>query len=94
MTEKKKKKKRPVAHQRAIQLLKEHSVAHFRTLCEMYTPGTVVPTKDIPALIKAFREAGARLGVLRPTARVIRALQEQLTEVKEEGEKREKDKEL
>ena len=55
----------------------------------MYTPGTVVPTKDIPALIKAFKEAGTKMGILKPTARVIKALQEQMAEVKKEEEKEE-----
>lgn len=85
------KKKRPVAHQRAIQLLKEDPVTHLRTLCTMYVPGTVVPAKDIPALIKAFKEAGTKLGILKPTVKVIKALQKQLTEVKKEKEEEEKE---
>ena len=79
--------KRPVAHKRAIEMLKENPLLSLPTLWELYAPGTVVPTEDIPELIEAFIEAERKVYYL--TYKVVEALKEQ----RAEAEKKEKKKE-
>ena len=55
--------KRPLAYEAAMMLLKENPGAHIITLAAMYEKGTVVPTKAIPILIKAFETAKKELAI-------------------------------
>ena len=84
------KKKRPVVHEIAIKLLKEEPKTYFWPLVKLYEYGTVVPRKDIPELIKAFREAGKKLGYhVEDTIDefICNCLKEQLEETKETEKK-------
>lgn len=54
MTEKKKK---PIAHERAIELLKKDPIRFFDTLVELYKDGTVVPEENATDLVSAFLDA-------------------------------------
>jgi hypothetical protein len=58
---KEKKKKRPTAHEKAIELLNRDPGLHFATIATIYGEGTVIPTEAVPALIKAFRHANSRV---------------------------------
>lgn len=87
MKEKEKKEKRPVAHKRAIRLLREEPYMNLYTICKLYSKrGVVVPVKDIPELIEALQQAGREIG-LSLSASVgltIQDLQEQQAEAKKE----------
>ena len=74
-------KKRPTAHKRAEVLLGENPLGHLYTLARMYQAGTVVPVKDIPGLIEAFR--GAKAKMLSLVNMAIEALEKQMKETKE-----------
>lgn len=87
MSEKKGKKKRPAAHQVAIELLRENTGAHFSTLEAMYKRGTVVPAKGIPGLIDAFKNAGRIIAGSQAFVKdVIQILHEQHVEAKKKGQ--------
>jgi len=77
------KKKRPVTHRRAIEMLKEDPLLYLPTFLELYASGTVVPEEDIPELIFSFRKA---MNEVETTLReVVGALEEQRAEAEEKG---------
>lgn len=85
--------KRPVAHEMAIKLLELNPEAHTRTLAVLYREGTVVPVKDIPKLIKAFKKAAPKATIGRPIIRkVIPVIKEAVEALEEQAKEAEKKK--
>jgi len=77
-----KKKKRPVAHEVAIELLRKDPLRHIQTLTEMYKAETVVPNKDITKLTIAFQ--GAKIEIDSEIDKVVNILKKQLEKSKKE----------
>lgn len=96
----KKKKKRPTAHEKTIELLERDPALHFATIATIYGEGTVVPNEGIPALIEAFRQASSKVpqdlvssGLVEElSAQAIRSLEAQQAEAgsKKAGKVKEK----
>lgn len=79
------KKKRPTAHEAAIELLEKSPEIYFDTLYSMYMMGVVVPREAIRGLQRAFINAGVKLGGQRSSMLgIVRVLQEQLDEEADE----------
>jgi len=76
----KREEKRPAVHEVAIKLLKEIPQASVGITASMHAAGAVVPAKDIPELIEAFKEAKA--SVIELIYEAIRVLNKQLYEAK------------
>jgi len=86
----KEEKKRPVAHEMAVELLEEYSdqFATVAVLATMYARGTVVPAEGIPELIQAFEEALSKGPFAIAVRPAIEALNEQLEEAKKKEEEK------
>ena len=96
MKKKEKKEKRPVAHKRAIQLLRGEPHMHLYTVSKIYSErGAVVPAKDIPELIEALQQAGREmeLSLSISVKSAVQDLQEQQAEAKKEQREKEKGEE-
>ncbi len=91
-------KKKPVAHNVAVALLREAPRKYLKTLACLYREGTVVPAEDISELICAFEEAynEIRRGSLDlaysspEVEQALRALRKQAEEAKEKARKKRK----